>query len=129
MKLKLALIICGFSLLTSAARAEMDVTTLLNKYDSATSVIDKQIIAGIVDKTHYGISWANAFLEDARKEAPLYCQPKRLVLTTEQILDILRREVKEQPVLGEEPYGLAMIIALRKVFPCQPNSNSGTTAH
>jgi hypothetical protein len=51
-------------------------------------------------------------------KTPLFCQPSKVALTTEQILDMLRREVKETPPLADMPYGLAMLKTLEKVFPC-----------
>ena len=117
-KMKAALLICVFCLSRIAARAETDANTLLRSYDAA-SPTDKQNIAFAVSQLEYGLAWANGYLKATRKEAPLYCAPPNMALTGEQILDILRRDVKKTPSNGIIPYGLAILDALHAVFPCQ----------
>jgi hypothetical protein len=50
---------------------------------------------------------------------PLYCPPRRLAINTEQHIDILRRYVEQNPDIGRDPIGLAMLLALQHTFPCK----------
>jgi len=58
------------------------------------------------------------YLEEVRKEKPLYCQPDNLVLTGPQLLDMLRRDAREVPENGERPFGFAVLAVSLNVFPC-----------
>lgn len=116
-KMKLTLAILAFCLFPIAARAEVDVTTLLANYDAASPDI-KPIIAKVVEHTQNGISWANQYFVTIRKQKPLYCLPGELTLTGEQVIDILRRELKEPSLVAKQPFGLGIILAFQKVYPC-----------
>src|SRR4029077_13354465 len=65
-----------------------------------------------------GMGWVNAELKKRKDAPPLYCVPDGFGLTGEQILEMLRKEVKENPSSAEESYGLVMLETLEKVFPC-----------
>ena len=64
-----------------------------------------------------GILWANTIIV-GRKQEPLYCPPPKLSLTSEKVLDMLRKDVKELPAIGESPWGLVMLLSLHEAFPC-----------
>ncbi len=72
-------------------------------------------VANIFD----GMDWVNHRLRQEKQ----YCQPNRLALTGPQILDMVRREVAEDPKLGDEPIGLAILVSVTRIFPCPKNSN------
>jgi hypothetical protein len=67
------------------------------------------------------MGWANTFLEEHRKEPPLYCVPPKLALTGEQIIDMLRKEIKDKPREADLEVGLVMMLLLQEVFPCSPH--------
>lgn len=69
-----------------------------------------------------GFGKTNGFLTATRKEAPLYCQPETLSLTADQLVDMLRREVKEQPDLDQGDLPSALLAVMRHTFPCPENS-------
>src|ERR1700681_549050 len=48
-----------------------------------------------------GFTEANTYLTRTRKEAPMFCQPQNLSLTADQLIDMLRRGVKEQSELDQ----------------------------
>jgi hypothetical protein len=48
----------------------------------------------------------------------MYCQPDHLSLTPEQLIDMLSREIGTNNQLGTFPFGIALLSALVKVFPC-----------
>ena len=48
-----------------------------------------------------------------------YCPPQTVVLTGEQLIDILRREIKDEPWESTRlSFPAVLITALEKVFPC-----------
>jgi hypothetical protein len=49
-----------------------------------------------------GLGWANAELRH-RNTSPLFCPPDRLALTGTQLIDILRRAIKDDPQIGKYP--------------------------
>jgi ADP-ribose pyrophosphatase YjhB (NUDIX family) len=69
------------------------------------------------------MGWANIVLKKRKDTPPLYCVPDGFGLTGEQILEMLRKEVKENPSSAEESYGLVILETLEKVFPCTSNRN------
>ena len=115
--MKAALLVSLFCFFSIEVSAEMDAKTLLKTYDVAAPK-DKEIVLFTISRTQNGMSWANSALRTQRKEDPLYCVPSNVVLTGEQIVDILRRHLKEDPSAEEVPYGLVMLLALQKTFPC-----------
>jgi hypothetical protein len=106
----LALAVC---LSASAAHAQVTAEVLLKNYDMATPD-GKQYLGEVLVHFEDGVSWANVMRKDAR----LYCLPRQLVLTGEQLIDILRRELKQRPGSENYPYQLILIMALQRVFPC-----------
>ena len=52
-------------------------------------------------------------------QAALYCPPDRSAMTGSQVIDILRRALKEEPRLGDRPIGFAVLAALQRAFPCK----------
>ena len=64
------------------------------------------------------MGWANIVLKKRKDTPPLYCVPDGFGLTGEQILEMLRKEVKENPSSREESDGLVILETLEKVFPC-----------
>jgi len=111
--------VCGGCLLSTAVHAEMDAATFLKRYDEANPATQKYMETRIGDIEN-GMSWANAVLPN-RNQPLIFCPPDSLVLTGEQLVDILRREIKEEPLEGTlGAYPAALIIALEKVFPCHP---------
>jgi hypothetical protein len=64
-----------------------------------------------------GTGWANAELE-VRHQPLLYCTPASLVLTGEQMADMLAREAEQFPKLRTVPYGEALLLTLIATFPC-----------
>ena len=53
------------------------------------------------------------------KQPALYCQPRALTLTGEQVIDILRRAVQKDLAIGKLDTGLGIFRALEDTFPCQ----------
>ncbi len=119
--MKLALLFCSLCLFPTLAHAEQSLNNFLKQYDAADPE-RKSCIRNSIVSAGNSMLWVNTLIEgwikEGRKQEPLYCPPPKLPLTTEQVLDILRREVKEVPVMGEQPWSLALILSLHMAFPC-----------
>jgi hypothetical protein len=97
----------------------MTASEYLKLYGTANAH-DKEFMRFAVKRTEDGMAWMNAFLRTQRNEDPIYCIPEKMSFTGEQIMDILQREVKNTPSLGDQPYGVVILYSLRSVFPCPP---------
>jgi hypothetical protein len=117
--MKLVSLIFTLSLLSplAAHAQEANVKKVLNMYDTGSSA-DRQSIVTILTAVEDGMGWANAELSKRKDTSPLYCVPDGFGLTGEQILEMLRKEAKENPSSTEESYGLVMLLTLKKAFPC-----------
>ncbi|HEY3639385.1 MAG TPA: hypothetical protein VGK90_14650 [Rhizomicrobium sp.] len=97
------------------------VADFLKLHDEALgqSLAETQI-AGIQG----GLTVANSYLTKTRNEAPMYCQPETLSLTAGQLIDMLRRDLKEQPELDDQTdLGSALLAVMQHTFPCPQKSN------
>ena len=105
--------------MTSTAYAvEGTAQEFLDKYEHA-DVTERQTLLALIKGLENGVSWANAS-NQAHGVARLYCPPGRIFYQQpEELIDMLRREVEARPDIGREPWQLATIEALRKVFPCK----------
>lgn len=54
--------------------------------------------------------------------APLFCLPPTLVLTPEQVDDILMREIKGRQMPDDMIVGIPLLAGFRKTFPCAEQS-------
>jgi hypothetical protein len=113
--MKRSWIIGALLILTSStcARSEVSADEALRRYDER----DPWILAfgrGI----EQGFNWSNAW----RKDQKLYCLLDKLVLTDDQIFDIVRRYVRRVPVNGTQPFGGILLFALTDTFPCKPSN-------
>jgi len=69
-----------------------------------------------------GFMEANKFLAGMRREAPMYCQPETLHLTADQLVDMLRRGLKEQPEIDDDDLPSALLFVMQRTFPCEQSS-------
>ena len=117
--MKLVSLICTLSLLSplAAHAQEANVKKVLDMYDTGSNA-DKESIVTILTAVEDGMGWANIVLKKRKDTPPPYCVPDGFGLTGEQILEMLRKEVKENPSSAEESYGLVILETLEKVFPC-----------
>jgi len=90
---------------------------MLAAYDSGDDNARQLILLGLM-QIEGGMQLANAELK-ARGQAPLYCTPPQLVLTGEQVLDMLRRYGSSHPEIGQSSYAVAILRAAEEVFPCR----------
>lgn len=94
------------------ACAEWTGKELLDNYAKATPE-QRAGMDQVIAAEENGMSWyASA------SKFHIYCKPENLGLTGNQIMDILKREVDAEPLIGKQPYGLAILLALRQTFVC-----------
>jgi hypothetical protein len=108
----------GVILGPTRATAEEDMNTALRVYDAANST-DRKIEEIVFLNAQAGIWWANSVLF-YRKQQPLFCPPDNAApVSGAQVLEMVRRQVDENPAVGEMPYGMAILISLQRTFPCK----------
>jgi hypothetical protein len=100
---------------TNAEQGGLNAGELLQLYNDPKS---KEYVAKIVQATGRGFSLANTAIA-RRGQSPLYCQPNNLVLTGEQIIDIIYRFVEINPALEKATWEAVMLKALENLFPCR----------
>jgi hypothetical protein len=100
---------------TNAEQGGLNAGELLQLYNDPKS---KEYVAKIVQATGRGFSLANTAIA-RRGQSPLYCQPNNLVLTGEQIIDIIYRFVEINPALEKATWEAVMLEALENLFPCR----------
>lgn len=100
-----------------SAQADVSANEILQQYD-ASSANGRATWEAILAQTESGLGYANAYLEHTRNAAPLYCPPPQLALTGVQLINIVRRAIRNDPHLGEQPLGFVTLTALQRVFPC-----------
>ena len=91
---------------------------LLYAYDTIFDQKQRQVIESLIGGMQDGLGWANAELFH-RGQPVLYCQPDKLAITHHQMVDMVRREKKEKPGLGDLPLGGVVLHALQDTFPCK----------
>jgi hypothetical protein len=120
MKLGLVSAIClAFFSITAAAREELNtVRKFMHSYDNG-NVTDRAIAEIGISQMEQGFAWMNAYLVATRREPAASCQPGNLALTSEQVIDIMRRETAKYPALQDKPIGLVLLRGLIATFPCE----------
>lgn len=106
-------------MLPAAARADEYLTAdkFLKLYDGG-SESGRELAKLTITNIESGFGWMNAYLVNRRKEPAAYCSPKKLSLTGEQLVEILRDQLRERNALGDLPVGLVLLTSLERVFPC-----------
>jgi hypothetical protein len=94
------------------------VTDFLKLHDEG---LGQSMAESEVSGLQAGFTEANAYLTGVRREAPMFCQPANLALTADQLIDMLRRGVDEQPELDQSNLASALLAVMRRTFPCQQN--------
>jgi hypothetical protein len=106
------------ALSSTANSAEDSTREVLRLYDKFLVPEDRKHIDSLIGGMQTGLMRANVELKH-RGEALLYCQPDRLVITDSQMIDMMRRAIKDDAKLGDYPLGMVVLVTLKKVFPCR----------
>lgn len=101
------------------ARAEASLNEILRDYDNPKAgEAQRAVISSNLASIEVGLGWANTAVRVQRMQAALYCPPDKPAISPSQLIDILRRALKEEPRLGDRPIGFAILAALQRSFPC-----------
>ena len=113
----IALILAGLSLHSGLVHAEATASQVLKTYQAASDdgkTYLRGYMIGLV--TAYG--YANVTLK-AREADLLYCVPKDTDLVDEDVVGLMRYSIREDAKLGRSPFGMALLLALNRRFPCR----------
>jgi hypothetical protein len=103
----------------SAGSACADLSTnefLKQQYNSSST--DRALSTIYLKGMEEGMEWMNAWLEPAQKHK-LYCPPEKIVLTGEQLADMVRRHIKNHPEDDYRPLGMVLLVTLIEDFSCR----------
>jgi hypothetical protein len=114
----IALLACMFTTNSAMAADYVTVAEAMRRYDQAATDADKKLYIVLFGSTLDGLEWANAYLTRRRKQEPLYCMPKNLVLTADQIIQIVRQTMDRFPEIATQPIGAGVLFSFQKTFPC-----------
>jgi hypothetical protein len=114
--------VASSTFIAAPARAEMTAREMLSNYELGNPQTRELIEYGF-RMNENGVGWLNSYIVTVRKEKPAYCPPEKLAFTGTQLIDILRRASDEEHLLWDQPWGLALLTALQRTFPCPPQSN------
>jgi len=83
-----------------------------------TQAVDRSSTAEVAfANAQRGIWWANTILS-YKKQHPLFCPPDNSgAVPGAQVIEMVRQQVKTDPVLGGGPHGLAILMTIQKTFP------------
>jgi hypothetical protein len=101
------------------SKAEVGSTRwTLEVYDKELVPKDREHIENYIGGIQLGLLWANVMLKE-RGQPLLYCQPEHLTITGSQMLDMIRRAMKDKPKWGDFPLGMMILVTLQRTFPCK----------
>jgi hypothetical protein len=106
--------------LTTQALAEMNANDFIARYQAGNAAQRAELAQHLSDIS-LGMNWTNAFMFVNHK-FHLYCLPGSLVLTGDELADIVKRFVEKTPNDGIQPVGMILLFALRDAYPCEPAS-------
>lgn len=99
-------------------KVDQSIRSTLNVYDKYLVPEDRKEIANWIGAMEIGLLWANVMLKN-RGQPLLYCQPDHLTITDGQMIDMMRRAMKDNPKWGDFPVGMMVLVTLQRTFPCK----------
>lgn len=120
----IALLACMFTANSAVAADYVTVAEAMRRYDQAATNTDKKLYVVLFGSTLDGLEWANAYLTRKRNQQPLYCTPKNLALTADQVIQIVRRTMASFPEIENQPIGAGILFSFQKTFPCNEPSGA-----
>ncbi|HEX4408295.1 MAG TPA: Rap1a/Tai family immunity protein [Xanthobacteraceae bacterium] len=107
----------AFCMASSANAATVRFKNYMTPEDDKQRILNTVYLDGLKD----GLIVLN--IVAARNGAtPLFCLPPKMVFTSDQADEILRREAKGVPEPDDMPIGIVLLAGLRKAFPCGEQS-------
>jgi hypothetical protein len=108
-------------LISGPGHAEPSLSEILKDYDNpGLSVAQRMMIVSNLASIERALGWANTALRAQRmSRRALYCLPDKLELQPQELIDLLRDTLWDEPRLGDRPIGFAVIATLQRAFPCK----------
>jgi hypothetical protein len=119
MKISLCAAVAVMAAITPARATQpqfINTADLLTAYDQGDASSRQLILLGLA-QTEGGMELANIELQ-TRGNSPLYCRPAQLMLTGEQVLDMIRRYSAAHSDIRDSSYAVAILRAAEDAFPC-----------
>jgi hypothetical protein len=100
--------------------AEPSLTEIVRDYDNPKlSDAQRTMIISNLANIEIGLGWANTALRVQQMQAGLYCLPRDLTIEPQELIDLLRDALWDEPRLGDLPIGFALFATLQRAFPCK----------
>ena len=105
----------------NAESAEPSLAEILRDYDNPElSVAQRAMISSNLVSIERSLGWANTALRAQRmSRRALYCLPDKLTIEPQELIDMLRDALWDEPKLGDTPIGFAVLITLQRAYPCK----------
>ena len=100
------------------SKVDGSIRSTLEIYDKELVPEDRKHLANWIGGMQLGLPWANVMLK-GRGQPLLYCQPEKLTLTDDQMIDMMRRAMKDNPKWGDFFVGMMVLVTLQRSFPCK----------
>ena len=71
------------------SKVDGSIRSTLEAYDKVLLPEDRKWLETLISGMETGLVWANAMLKN-RQQPLLYCEPEKLTLTDDQIIDMMR---------------------------------------
>jgi hypothetical protein len=108
-------------LCSGSGHAEPSLTEILGDYDNpGLNVAQRMMIVSNLASIESALGWANTALRAQRmSRRALYCVSDNLTIAPQELIDMLRDALNDEPRLGGRPIGLAVLVTLQRAFPCK----------
>ena len=111
------LVLLGLLGLAPVAHAEVNSNEFLASYKAASEKGQTYLRGYMI-----GLVTAYAYTNTALKSqgaAPFYCIPTGIDLGNEEVVGLMRQTIRKDPQIGRTPFGMALLVALTRRFPCK----------
>jgi hypothetical protein len=109
------------ALLPAQGSAEPSLNEVLRDYDNLElSVAQRMMIVSNLASMETALGWANTALRAQRmRRRALYCLPDKLNIQPQELIDMLRDALWDEPRLGDRPIGFSVLATMQRAFPCK----------
>lgn len=96
-----------------------DFGTVLENFKSNPSTLEDYGWFLYVKGVNEGFLWhSSVTIVEFGERARLYCPPPKLAITEENVIQIGKSYLAENPEAYTSPYGLRILMAMQETFPC-----------
>ena len=96
-----------------------DFGTILERYESNPSTQEGLVYLSYIRGMKDGFLWSSTLTRaNFGEQIRNYCFPENLVMTTDNLVQIGKDYLAENPAAYSDHFGLRMVMALEDAFPC-----------